>query len=261
MLMEPPPRPSKSYKHESIAIAKLNSYSPGLLDKLLKRTDRKHDKLNSDVIKGRNKDAEEYENELNDFTERYDSWLRLHNLAKRINEGDHNSFVEICNYKFPFNELRNYLHRIEFQTRNSCYIEVLVYIRKDIEIVPEYDKSVLKSGKLSVKKMSKTKFYKIYHDFVWSCTFRIAREVFAILPIDVSIINVFDFSFHFNPIISVIIHEHNLRDVNFDFSYCATDLIEQINYRMKFLKTKGFREVQNFSLSDIVVDRPYGVRP
>ena len=65
---------------------------------------------------------------------------------------------------------------------------------------------------------------------------------------------IFDFSSRFNPIISLIIHEHNLRDVDFDSPYCVTGLIDQIFYRMKFLKTKGFREVQKFSLSDIEIN-------
>ena len=65
--------------------------------------------------------------------------------------------------------------------------ELFVLVKSE-EIVPRETKSLLKSGKLSVKQMPKARFYEIYQDYVCGCVLRAGRELFALLPIRMVIV-------------------------------------------------------------------------
>ncbi len=57
------------------------------------------------------------------------------------------------------------------------------------DIVPKQRKALLKSGKLSVKDMPVGKFNELYQDYVCSCVLGTARDVLALLPVDVVIVS------------------------------------------------------------------------
>jgi hypothetical protein len=52
-------------------------------------------------------------------------------------------------------------------------------------------KTLTASGKLSIKPISKKRFHEIYQDHVCGCVLRVAREVFALLPVETALITAF----------------------------------------------------------------------
>lgn len=57
-------------------------------------------------------------------------------------------------------------------------------------VVPEEIKSLSAGGKVTVKAMPRTQAQEIYHDFICSCVLRIAREIFAWLPLNAVVITI-----------------------------------------------------------------------
>ena len=72
---------------------------------------------------------------------------------------------------------------VEVSVLNRNEVEVFVHVISN-EVVPLEEKILTKTGQLSVKEMSKTKFNEIYQAYVCSSSIRVARELFALLPQD-----------------------------------------------------------------------------
>ncbi|KYD08249.1 hypothetical protein B4135_3451 [Caldibacillus debilis] len=115
-------------------------------------------------------------------------------------------------------------------------------------VVPAKELSLTKTGKLSEKKMAKGKYFQLYQDYVCSCTLRIAREFFHLLPLKDVLVNVYDEApadseADFGCILSVRFPREKIESLNF-FNIDCSDTIEQFEHRMKFLKTKDFKFVE-----------------
>src|SRR5262249_12580602 len=54
--------------------------------------------------------------------------------------------------------------------------------------IPSEIVSQMRTGKLSVKPMPKARFYELYQDYVCGCVLRVARELFALLPVKMVIV-------------------------------------------------------------------------
>lgn len=116
-------------------------------------------------------------------------------------------------------------------------------------------KKILKSGKLSVKDMPKTKYFQLYQDYVCGSAIRLARELFALLPTDMVIVNVLGEVLNTktghleeSPILSVAIPRETLQKLNFDM-LDPSDSMENFVHNMKFMKTKGFNPVDKIDKS------------
>ncbi len=125
------------------------------------------------------------------------------------------------------------------------------------EVIPNEVKTQLKSGKLSVKPMSKTRFYELYQDYICGGVLRVARELFALLPVEFVIVtavgellNTKTGYLDEQPILSVIIPRDTINRLNFDL-LDPSDSMENFSHNMKFYKTKGFQVVQKLSPSDL----------
>lgn len=121
------------------------------------------------------------------------------------------------------------------------------------------EKKLLKSGRLSVKKMPKTKFYKLYHDYVWGCVLRVTRELFALLPIEMTIITAFGKVFNSqtqnghreeHPLLSIVITRKIMENLDFE-TLSISDVMENTVSHIKFLKTKGFKPIKKIEISDV----------
>lgn len=93
-------------------------------------------------------------------------------------------------------------------------------------------------------------------NYVCSCVLRIAREFFALLPIDNVLIhaegdflNTATGQDYEETILSVLIARSDLKDIQFNHIDCS-DCISSFRHNMKFLKTKGFQPVDPLSFSE-----------
>ena len=99
--------------------------------------------------------------------------------------------------------------------------------------------------------MTNTEYYAILQDYVSSCSIRIARELFALLPISYVVIHVEEYALDTvtgyekeSTILSVLLGRESISGINFD-RIDPSDFLQgrSLKINMNFLKTKGFKPV------------------
>ena len=111
-------------------------------------------------------------------------------------------------------------------------------------------KTLTKSNKVSIKPMPKNRFYEIYQDYVCGCSLRVARELFALLPIEMvtvnavgSLLNKQTGHLEDTPILSVAIPRKTLDMLNFE-NLDPSDSLNNFVHNMDFKSGKGFGPVK-----------------
>jgi len=251
-----PSMPSRSNKFEGSAQAALESYEPKFMDKILGRTENKREELEEKIKEGKIRDINEYNEALKEYKQEYANWELIVNLAEKILDGDEEAYSEAIRQADPFSEISQLGSAINFNIKGNKLIETSLKVHSD-KVIPHEVKTQLKSGKLSIKDMPKTRFYGLYQDYVCGAVLRIARELCALLPIDIAIVtaigellNTKTGYIEEEPILSVIIPRATLKKLNFEM-LDPSDAMENFIHNMRFLKTKGFRPVQKLLPSDI----------
>ena len=245
----PPKEPQKTNTREQKAKSNLANFKPGITDKLLRRTDKRIETLKLEIQNAIKEDEEIYQAKLADYKEKHVEWKKLREIAEKISGGDAGAYLTVIEEIDPFSEIRELGTSVDFSIESETIIRITLSVNSE-EIVPREQKTQLKSGKLSVKKLPKSKFYEIYQDHVCSAVLRVSREVFALLPVETAIVtastNMLNPSTGHKeetPIISVAVVRETLEGFNFD----AIDPSESMNnfvHNAKFLKTKGFLPVE-----------------
>ncbi|AQU78417.1 DUF4236 domain-containing protein [Planococcus faecalis] len=229
--------------HEMEAQEKLNSFKPTLMQKMLKTVEKEELKLRNEVVLAREQDSEEFK-EL----------IRTTRLANRILQQDTDAYLQVIEELSPLDDLLEFGSGFEFIIEDPKTLEVEFNVHSK-DIVPSEQKSLTKTGKLSVKEMPKSRYYDITQDYVCSCSIRIARDMFAILPFDTVIIHamddILDTSTGRNetlPILSVRFDKATLNNLNFEAIDCSDSMVN-FQHNMKFKKTQGFSPIEKVQVS------------
>ena len=137
----------------------------------------------------------------------------------------------------------------------ECVTATLVV--NDQEAIPSRSKSLLKTGRVSVKEMPKSRFYALYQDHVCSCMLRVGRELLALLPIEMVIVHVEAKLLNTRTghmedqcIVSAAMPRETMDSLNFDL-LDPSDSLDNFVHRMRFLKTKGFMKVEPLAADEL----------
>ncbi len=220
-----------------LPLTRYNQYKPNLIAKLFKQQDKELEELRQEVIDARKNDEEDYR-----------SWERDVRIASRVIDGDIDAYFEVLKEFNPLDDLSEFGSGFEFFAENPKTMEIEFEVHSN-QVVPKEQLSLTKTGKLSVRQMTKTKYFDIQQDYVCSCVLRIARDMFALLPLDTvyihAIENMLDTTTGYQKkivILSVKMEKRILNKLNFDNIDCS-DALQNFNHRMNFKKTSGFYEV------------------
>ncbi|ABE52642.1 hypothetical protein [Methanococcoides burtonii] len=253
---EPPIKPTKSHKNEELAQTKLDKFRSGFFDKILKRVESKRDTLTQNVEEARQADEKEYRESLQVYEQEYADWATIRELSDRILSGDTEAYLDAIKQTDPFNDISELGSSLEFKAMSNSLLEATLHVNGE-DVVPSEIKSQLKSGKLSVKQMPKGKYYELYQDYICSCVLRVAREVFALLPIEMVIVNCMGNLLNSQtgymeekPILSVAIPRKTLEGLNFEM-LDPSDSMSNFIHRMAFKKTTGFSAVESLKAFDL----------
>ncbi|MCR8631524.1 DUF4236 domain-containing protein [Paenibacillus radicis (ex Xue et al. 2023)] len=223
---------------ESAAESALVNFKPRFFDKLFKRIERKREALSKKILDGRREDLEEYR-----------IWEETVLLAKRINNGDTEGYLQVIEEMNPLDDLAEFGSGFEFYVGDDPNLIVVEFEVNSERVVPREVKTLTKTGKLSIKEISKSKYYDLEQDYVCSCVIRIARDMFALLPINQIFIHAIDERINSSngllervPILSARIDRQILNKLNLDAIDCS-DAMKNFDHRMKFLKTSGFQPI------------------
>lgn len=106
----------------------------------------------------------------------------LKTLAEGVLRGEDDSFLSAIEELEPFNDLLAFGSDFEVGITTDDILAVTFNVHID-EVIPTEVSTTLKSGKVSVKPMTKTMRSALTRDYVTSVAFRVARDLFALLPV------------------------------------------------------------------------------
>lgn len=115
----------------------------------------------------------------------------LINFADRVLSGDTSAYLEVIGAFNPFEDLLEYGSGFLVGTDDPDILEVEFQVRSE-EVVPTIGYSLTSTGKLSEKELSKAAYYDLVQDYVASTILRVARDSFALLPINTVLIHACD---------------------------------------------------------------------
>ncbi len=241
-----PKIPSDLKSNEKSARSKADNYKPGFIDKILKREEKKKTLHSDNIASAIEEDKTEH---INNWKKELNDWKESVELAQLLLNGNKEAKIKAIEDLDPFSEISNLGSSLTISVNESNLIDATIHIHGN-DIVPSEVKSLLKSGKLSVKSMPKGKFNEIYQDYVCSCVLRVANELFSSIPDNMVIVTAVDEllstktgHLEKSPILSVCISRSTLESLNMN-SIDPSDSMSNFIHNMSFKKTKGFEPVE-----------------
>ncbi|MFJ8264777.1 DUF4236 domain-containing protein [Peribacillus asahii] len=238
---------SPPFKHGEVgpkeieAIQNYENYKPKFLEWLFKKEEKAYSQLSKQIQQAKVEDEKTYK-----------QWEELVNFSKKVLDGDIDTYFKVIEEMNPLGDLSEFGSGFEFSTDDSSYMEVEFDVHSD-KIIPREEKKLTKTGKLSVKPMTKTRYFELQQDYVCSCILRIARDLFALLPLKAVIIHAYDNQVNTETgheertlILSVKLDRLILNRLNFEHIDCS-DSMNNFPHHMNFKKTKGFAVVEKIT--------------
>lgn len=250
-----PQEPKYLQIHEDKALLKLENYKPSFIDRLFKIEEKQRDSLKTKIENARKKDEDKFDEQFNDYKNRYEEWKNCNEMASGVLDGNLEMYIEVIKEINPFSEIGKVGSNAYFQVVDKNRMIVTLNVNEE-KAIPKEVKTQLKSGKLSVKPMPVTKFYELYQDHICSAVLRIAREIFALLPIEYVIVNavrkiVSDQigNLQETTILSVLIPKETFSNITWEH-IDPSDFIANFVHRMDFKKASGFIPVEPIDFSN-----------
>jgi len=251
-----PPEPKMTNNQETWAKQRLANYRPSVFAKFFNQESKEREKLTQNIIEARRRDRANYRKEKQDYEVRLQEYHDQKELAERILAYDSEAMLEVILARNPFEAISQLGSNITFSIIRGRRV-VADFVVHGESIIPKETVSLLKTGKVSVKQMSKSHFYRIYQDYVCSATLRIARELFALLPIDDVVVTALDKIVNSQtghleeqPILSVLIPRVTFSHLNLD-ALDPSDSMGNFLHRMDFRQTAGFRPIERLDAEHI----------
>ena len=200
--------------------------------------------MNQAVIK----DEENFKRANSDYELELKDWAQLVEISKRVLAGESKALLEAIKQLDPFSEISTLGSEVSFTAEDGVPMHAVVRVHGK-GAIPREIKSLLQSGKLSKKAMPVGRFNEIHQDYVCACVLRVAREVFAVLPVQTVIVTAKDEMLNAKtghleelPILSVLIPRKTLNSLNLD-EIDPSDSMQNFVHVMGFKKTTGLSSV------------------
>ncbi len=174
-------------------------------------------------------------------------------LRDGILSGDIDTYYQVIETVDPFDAILDFGSEFEIGTDDPKSMTVEFNI-KAADVLPKTKVEMTASGKLSEKELSQTAYYDIFQDYVCSMTIRIARDLFALLPIEKVLVHAVDMELNTATgndeevtYLSVLFDRTTFEKINLD-KIDPSDSLDNFEYNMKFAKTTGFKPVNKLDL-------------
>jgi hypothetical protein len=176
----PPPKPEYSNQLELAERQREAQHQPGFIDRLLGRTEPKRAASERAIEEAIAADKSRHSAAIAEFQTKLTDWESLQRIAKGVLSGEVSAFKEALEELNPLHEIRELGRSVQLNF-NERYVEATIALH-GIDHMPTEAKSLLKSGKVSIKKMTPSAVNELYETHCCSCLLRGARELFAALP-------------------------------------------------------------------------------
>lgn len=240
--------PTRASSNEDLARQTLDGYRPGVFARLFRLVEKQRASLEAEVVEGRAADDALYASAQARHARQAQEWQERHDLAQGVLRGDLQAYMDAIEETNPFAEVAELGSTVTVSAHDSAFIEATVQVNTD-RVVPQESKSLLSSGKLSVKTLAPSKFNEIYQDYVCGAALRVARELFALLPLDavdvtavVDGLNSATGRNEVRTILSVQVTRKIADGINFEMAD-PSDCMKNFVHTMKFTKSGGFDSI------------------
>ncbi|WP_462413503.1 DUF4236 domain-containing protein [Neobacillus sp. Marseille-QA0830] len=233
----PPFQPGQEGPNTLAARQQLESYQPGLMDRLFNRDETKVRQLQKAIETARVQDMD-----------LLNGWKQMHDLAERVLYRDIEAYYEVIQEMAPLDDLVEFGSGFEFGTDNPYEIHVSFDVNAET-VIPNKALTLTKTGKLSEKNLTKTAYYDIYQDYVCSCALRIARDMLALLPITNVFVHAYEDRInaatgHMEKLTILSVKYDRLTMNRLNFAQLdPSDSLSNFQHKMNFKKTQGFEDV------------------
>lgn len=232
------------------------SYSKSFGGKKTKSTREKKKELekNENLVEEFNQDIEEVTRihctgqDVIDWRRTETIPRKLASLQDKVAGGDIDAYYEVVEKLEPFEDLLAFGSEFEIGTDNPSYIVAEFNVKQE-DVIPETELSLTSTGKVSEKPMSKSMYNELLQDYVCSVTLRLARDLFAILPVNKVVVHVVDDMLNSATghkdkytLLSVVFDRDTFERLNLE-AVDPSDSFANFEHNMKFGKTKGFDAV------------------
>ena len=172
----------------------------------------------------------------------------LQPFAQSVLAGDIDAYFKVIEQVGPFDDLLEYGSGFEVGTDDPKMMEIEFQVKSD-DIIPTQYPDMKASGEIVMKDFSKSAYYELVQDYVSSTMLRVARDTFALLPVQQVIIHAVDKVL--NPatgndeevtIASAKIKRDAMATLNFE-RIDPSDCLESFESNVKFKKTAGYSPV------------------
>lgn len=263
----PPVEPARSNRHSTEVEQRRAAYIPGFFDKLFGKEKKQVAVFEVQSQMAAARDEQEFQDAWTKYQRDWTECEDERKLASAVLAGDQEAYARVLRELSPFAELSELGSSLNFRIHTPQLLEVIVKVSGE-QAIPSEIKSLTSSGKVSAKAMPKGRFHEIYQDYVCGCVLRVAREVFALLPVETTIVtalaDVFDSRTGRTteqPILSVAMPKGTLKKLNFNL-LDPSDAMENFLHRGDFKasrKSGAFAPITPLAPSDL--DAPHTPSP
>ena len=169
-------------------------------------------------------------------------------FAESVLEGNIDSYFKVIAEAGPFDDLLEFGSGFEVGTDDPSILEIEFKVMSS-EVIPQNKLSLKANGDLVEKPFTKSEYYELVQDYVASTILRVARDSFALLPIQKVLIHAVDSQLNTATgnedeitIVSVMIKRDALMTINFE-RIDPSDCLAGFEINEKFKKTAGFAPV------------------
>jgi len=141
----------------------------------------------SAIDKARDLDEREFQEAMESHATEIAETAAMRELAHRVLAGESMAFLEAFAEFNPVAEISNVGSLKRFAVEHKDLVEC-VFKTNAAKVIPSQVKTLTSTGKVSTKPMPRTQFHELYQDYLCGCVLRIAREVFAMLPVKMLLI-------------------------------------------------------------------------
>lgn len=169
-------------------------------------------------------------------------------FAQSVLAGDIDAYFRVIEQVGPFDDLLEYGSGFEVGTDDPKIMEIEFQVKSG-DIIPTQYPDMKASGEIVMKDFSKSAYFELVQDYVSSTMLRVARDTFALLPVQTVIIHAVDKIL--NPatgndeevtIASAKIKRDAMATLNFE-RIDPSDCLESFESNVKFKKTTGYSPV------------------
>lgn len=168
----PPPRPQRTSHHE---------YRARQLALVAHPVERHSEAIL--LEQARTQDEQGFQQATKAYTDEQAEWQKLKDLARRVLDQDDAALSEVLTDFCQIPEITDLGTSFHFTPCTMDLVECKLSVCAS-RAIPTQTKTLTSTGKVSVKPMPKARFHEIHEDYVCGCMLRVAREAFAIVPID-----------------------------------------------------------------------------